>query len=297
MKPAADCFSCFRRQTEKTAILAGIEKNIFPFLLAEVEKIYKRFSSDLSPPEIAVHVYGLIAELSGNSDPYASLKMESTRQALNLMPFAQEKIKSAKDPLYASILHALAGNVIDYGSQHEFDIHQAFDTCLSNTPAINDYHGLKRDIHSARTILFLGDNCGEIVFDRLFIREMKKDVIFVVKEKPVINDATLSDARASGLESVCRVITNGTGCPGTPLAQCSEEFQQLFKDAELIISKGQGNFETLSEAKGPIYFLLTVKCNVVADHLMHLKKIPGTKIRTGDMVIMKNPGWQEIKRI
>ncbi len=114
--------------------------------------------------------------------------------------------------------------------------------------------------------------------------QLKQKVVVAVKEKAIINDALYEDALECGLDKLCRIISNGTQCPGTPLSMCSREFQNLFQNADLIISKGQGNFETLSEVKAPVYFLLTVKCPVVGDHINQLS---GRKVQTGNMVLLK----------
>ena len=239
----------------------------------------------LSPPENSIRVYGEIARLSGNDDPFSVLKRKSNELALSLQDEIRNKISAAKDPLYAALLFSIAGNIIDYGSQQEFDAHQAINECLSKTPAINHYEKLRDDITRAKSILYLGDNCGEIALDALVIERLSPQVTFAVKEKPIINDALLADALDCGLDKICTVISNGTNCPGTPLQQCSHTFLDIFNKADLIISKGQGNFETSSEVRKPIYFLLTVKCPIVGDHIMELS---GKRVETGEMVLMKN---------
>jgi uncharacterized protein with ATP-grasp and redox domains len=122
----------------------------------------------------------------------------------------------------------------------------------------------------------------------LLIEILSQEVTVAVKAQPVINDATLADAKASGLPRTCRVITNGTACPGTPLSSCSPAFRAIFAQADLIISKGQGNFETLSEMQAPIYFLLTVKCETVAQHLKELTGETQRPLVLGDLILLKN---------
>ena len=127
---------------------------------------------------------------------------------------------------------------------------------------------LRTAINNAKQILYLGDNAGEIVFDKLFIEHLPKEkIIFAVRGKPVINDATMKDAEDIGLTDILKVIDNGSGYPGTVLQSCSEEFQEVFNGADLIISKGQGNYETLSENRQNIFFLLKIKCDIVARDL------------------------------
>ena len=145
--------------------------------------------------------------------------------------------------------------------------------------------------NSSAKVLYLADNCGEIVFDGLLIRELQRqgcEVTLAVRGTPIINDATMEDVKACGMDSLCRVIDNGTGCPGTPLADCSAVFQQAFAGADIILSKGMGNFETLSEVAAPIFFLFMVKCDRVVLHLREMinEKTPGD-VKIGDMIFMQ----------
>jgi hypothetical protein len=131
-----------------------------------------------------------------------------------------------------------------------------------------DIDMLRESIDSAKNILYLGDNCGEIVFDRLLIEQLPLDkVTFVVRGGPIINDATMGDARETGMTELVNVIDNGSNIPGTVLEKCSKEFRECFVDADLIIAKGQGNYETLSSCEKNIFFLLQAKCPVISGHI------------------------------
>jgi len=251
----------------------------------------------ISPPENAVHLYGLIAGISARPDPFAAIKKESNRFAAGIAPLIRQKVSEADNPLLAALTFSIAGNIIDYGSLHQFDMGKIIRDALSLQMAINDFAELEADLQQAGRVLYLGDNSGELVFDGIVIEKLNRDVTFVVKEKAIINDALLEDAHECGLQNICRVITNGTGCPGTPLPHCSAEFRKLFHDADLIISKGQGNFETLSEVKAPIYFLLTVKCPVVNDHLFRLTGSPARwPAQLPFPVLLKSPHFAKDKR-
>ena len=222
-----------------------------------------------------------------NPDIFADQKKISNQTALKMLPDLENKISQAAEPLRTAALLSLAGNIIDYGAHHDFDVHRAVDECLNQDLAIDDLDELRDDLQQAQKILYLGDNCGELVFDSLLIKQFDQKVTLAVKEKPIINDALPADAEECGLDSLCRVISNGTDCPGTPLQSCTNEFKKIFSEADLIISKGQGNFETLSEISGPIYFLLMVKCEVVASHVAESANRPTDSIKTGDLVLMK----------
>jgi len=285
MKTALECLPCLLRQTLYAARLSTASHEKQKKIMHNVSLLLPDLDFNSSPPQNSVTVYNEIARLSGNNDPFADLKKESNEFALQIKKEAQTTISNSDDPLYAALLFSIAGNIIDYGSQQDFDVHQALEDCLTKKPVIDDYDKFRKDISSAGSVLYLGDNCGELVFDSLVIEQLPQKVTFAVKEKPIINDALLQDAIDCGLDELCTIISNGTNCPGTPLENCSQAFLEHFNNADIIISKGQGNFETLSEVSKPIYFLLTVKCPVVGKHITDLS---GQTVQTGEMVLMKN---------
>lgn len=287
MKTTTDCLSCFKKQISYTAKLATDSPELQKEIAKQTEALLQRFDMTLSPPENAVFVYNTIAQISGCQDPFKNLKTASNELAKQLIPKVKKYISASSDPIFTAIKCAIGGNIIDYGAHHDFDAEKTITECIDQNLAINDYDQFLSDINKAENILYLGDNCGELVFDKMLIELLSKDVAFTVKEKPIINDALISDAIDCGLDQVCNILSNGTDCPGTPLNQCSKAFQEAFNSADLIISKGQGNFETLSEVDAPIYFLLTVKCSVVARHISELTNSGPEEIKVGDMVFMK----------
>jgi uncharacterized protein with ATP-grasp and redox domains len=287
MQTTPECLPCLLRQAEATTRLAANEPERQQEIMAAVAALLPRFDLALSPPENATAMYRLIAERSGVADPYAAIKRESNALANRLQPAVRERIRNAADPLLAATQYAMAGNVIDYGAHHDFDVEQTLAECLGQTPAINDYHQLRHDLAASRTVLYLADNCGELLFDGLLIEQLGREVTVAVKSAPIINDALPADAIDCGIHRLARVMTNGTACPGTPLAAVNHEFRALFNQADLVISKGQGNFETLSECDRPLYFLLTVKCGVVAHHLTGRT---GRPIAVGATVLMRHRG-------
>lgn len=287
MRTTPNCLPCFIKQASYTADLATESPELRKEIIEAAAEIISSFDLKRSPPENAVYLYRMIAKLTGNPDIFAKLKTTSNQIALKMLPDLEDIIRRSINPLKTAALLSIAGNIIDYGSHQNFDIHQAVDECLNKDLAIDDLDLLRADLEQARNILYLGDNCGELVFDRLLINKLKQKVTFAVKEQPIINDALQIDAIECGLGSLCQIISNGTDCPGTPLQSCNTEFKQAFKEADLIISKGQGNFETLSEATAPIYFLLMVKCEVVASHVAKSANAAEGSIKMGDLVLMK----------
>jgi len=240
-----------------------------------------------------VDVYALIAEITGEPDPYDQLRKDSNDMALGIRDTVRSRIEKADNPLKAALRFAVASNIIDYGARHDFDAMTALSDCLAQEFRIDDTAKLSREIDSTAglRILYLADNSGEIVFDGLVVEQLLKQgckVTFAVRETPILNDVTMKDAVECGIDKICQVITNGTGCPGTPLSSCSTAFRRVFNESDMIISKGQGNFETLSEIDAPIYFLLTVKCPVVRRNISAMKQINVESISgSGEMILMK----------
>ncbi len=288
MRTELDCLVCLYRQALNTARLATNSTEVQRRILTETAALLPRLDPSLSPPENSIRLYRLIARLSDNPDPYAELKKTGNEHAMRLRDRVQKSISAAHDPLYTAILFAIAGNIIDHGAPQDFDLDQTINKCLHRTPAINDYERLTEDLKGAENILYLGDNCGELVFDGLLIELLPGEVTLALKEKPIINDALPADARLCGLDKICRIISNGTDCPGTPLNLCGKEFKAAMAKADLIISKGQGNFETLSHLKDgpPLYFLLTTKCPIVAQRARETAGA-AAKIVSGDTLLMR----------
>ena len=228
---------------------------------------------DLSKPPIAMgqHVHRLIRGLADDDDPYREVKDRFNRAALCLYPELKQRVERSPDPLETAVRLAIAGNVIDFGMNRnlqESDVHAAIEQA-TEAPIDQDTIGtFRKAMSDASSILYLGDNTGEIVFDRLLVEQMPLEkVTFVVRGSPVINDATMDDARAAGLAEIVEVIDNGSDAPGTLLESCSEVFRKRFEAADLILSKGQGNYETVSHIPKKIFVLLKAKCPVIARDL------------------------------
>jgi hypothetical protein len=220
------------------------------------------------PPAMGQRIHRHLRQISGNSDPYRQAKRRQNRLALGMLPALREKIRRAPDPLDRALRLAAAGNVIDLGVGAALDLEAVGRTIEGSLewPLDYDRRRLGAMLRSAKSILYLADNAGEIVFDRLLIEQLPRGkVTLAVRGGPVINDATLDDARQAGLMKVCRVIDNGSDAPGTILGDCSPGFRREFSRAGLVISKGQGNYETLSRSARDIIFLFQAKCPVVAE--------------------------------
>ena len=258
------------RQTLETINLASDDATVHEKALREILAILSRMDFDKEPVIMGRKIQHLIQRLSGNSDPYRALKQEFNQMALDLYPQLKAQVSTADNAFETAARLALAGNMIDFGTGRMLSTAQVTATIelAISAELKGDIQSLEKAARTACSILYLGDNCGEIVFDRLFIEQMVPDrVTYVVRAAPIINDVTMDDARFTGMTDQTRVIDNGSDAPGTLLSECSPEFKTAFENADLIIAKGQGNYETLHTSERPIFFMLKVKCPAVARHI------------------------------
>ncbi len=242
--------------------------------------VLSKADDSVPPPYLSRDVYNIISEELGVDDPYKEIKKESNRKALNMYSSLKKLVEESEDGLFEAVRIAVIGNIIDFGASQNFRLEDL--PSFKEIPfAVNDYSKLKSDLAKANKVLYIGDNAGEIVFDKVLVEllvDMGKEVFFAVRSKPIINDATMEDALEVGMNEVAEVIDSGSDAPGIVVDRVTNEFKHLFRDAHVVISKGQGNFETLEDIPRTVYFLLRAKCSVVADIL-------GANI--GDMVIYK----------
>lgn len=266
-----DCIPCLLRQALRGAKLVADDQSIHHKVLKEIMEYFLGLPSFLIPPgEITSIIQEKLKESVGHNDPYFEVKQKFNQLGLELYPELKEMVKSSGDPLFIASKLAVAGNVIDFGAGYEvIELEKTIERVLKEPLAKNDYPEFKEAVAKNKDILYLADNAGEIVFDKILIEELIKEgkrVTLVVKAAPIINDVTLDDAKFVGLDKIVPVILS-PALIGTPLDKCPQNFRQTFYKSDLIISKGQGNFETLFEEKAPIFFLFQTKCQVVAKML------------------------------
>ena len=253
--------------------------------LKNVMNILQKSKWGMKPIEIAEILYPALENIVNVRDVYENEKKRSNEMAWKMLEKFGKVIRSSMDPLYDAAKLAIAGNLIDLGTPNwnEDTVYNKISEILQKPFGINDYEMFKEELSQASNILYIVDNAGEIVFDRFFIEIMKEynediDVVVAAKSKPIINDATVSEAMEI-MEGVADVINSGMTVPGTIVERGSDRFRKLFFSSDIVISKGQGNFEGIvGEEGGNVYFMLTVKCDVVSDFL---------KVPVGTMVFMK----------
>ncbi len=276
MKLHVDCVPCLCNQVLKAIRLLRPDATdaFIKQILDRVMDFLRRGDIlALPPPKVGQVVYRILGEELGEQNPYALLKQMTNEKALQYESYAQDLISNSKDPLATALKLAIIGNSVDFAAHTPVDIDMEMRDVKKTGIAIDDSPSLFADLKSAGRILYIGDNSGEIVFDKLFIQEILRHyptahIIFAVRGGPIINDATMDDARVSGLDAVVPVITTSQS-PGVLLDESSAEFKTEFQEAVLILVKGQGNFEALAEpnlpTKAHVYFLLKAKCGVMEE--------------------------------
>jgi uncharacterized protein with ATP-grasp and redox domains len=247
--------------------MAGADENRQYRVLQEVLHELHRFELTSTPPEMAYCIHQIVRRETEETDPYRPAKEASTRQALALYPRLKGLVAEADDPLKTAIRLSIAGNIIDLGIAPEYDLEETIERVLGQPFAIDVYAAFRDRLAEANEVLYLADNTGETVFDRVLIETLGKPVTYIVKGGPILNDATRTDALAAGLETVATISDNGSNAPGTLIELCSPEFRHRLAQADFIIAKGQANYESLSGMALPIFFLLQVKCPVIARNL------------------------------
>lgn len=265
-----ECIPCLVRQAREMAVMTAEDDSERMRIVRKCLAFMSETDLKKSPPEIMQGIGELITKSTGVEDPYSDIKTIHTEKALAMLPEMDRIVDEAENRFEAGLRLAIAGNIIDLGARTEVadeditnTLHEAIHEPLVGTrPGI-----LEEQVRKAHRILYLADNAGESVFDRKFLQQFPGNRTTVaVRGAPALNDATLEDAKRAGLHEVARLISNGSGAPATVLSDCSPEFVSEFEKADVIIAKGQGNYESLSGTKANIFFLFRVKCSLVANH-------------------------------
>ncbi|MGE5530151.1 MAG: damage-control phosphatase ARMT1 family protein [Patescibacteria group bacterium] len=282
MRTRPECLPCSLRQIVTIADRVTRDDDLRMDLLRRGMRYLGEASPERTPAELSTDLFHLVAEALGSPDPYGPEKERYNREAMALYPVLRKTIADSADPLHTAVLVSVAGNLIDLGILAPVAVEEAVAGILKKGLARNDLAALREDLARAESLLFVGDNAGEIAFDRLLVEEIRREypavaVTFAVKSGPCMNDATRADAEAVGMGEIAAVIETGGAHLGAPRAGLSPAFREAFRRAGAVIAKGHANYETLDEQPRPaLYFLLTVKCAVVAAAL---------GVREGDSVL------------
>ena len=271
VKAELDCISCVMAQALRAARMATDDAAVQRRILDAVAQRLPQLDLAESPAAISMCAYELAAELAGNPDPFRKQRREQNELALRLEPELRVLMRDSADPLVMGLYLSAAGNIIDLGTQHahQIDIRAAVEQVIREGFAVSHLDAFRQSLDRSANLLFLLDNAGEIVFDKLLIEELIKHVrvTAVVKKGPIINDATMEDAEQVALTKVCEVIDNGGAFIGSPLSRIPSWFRERLDAADMIVGKGQGNYETVDDHPGDVYLILRAKCEIVARHM------------------------------
>ncbi|NQU17535.1 MAG: DUF89 family protein [Candidatus Saganbacteria bacterium] len=264
MKAFLECVPCVLNQIIKILRKKVKNQKKREKILLDVLRCFSTIQlSSVTPPELTHEGHSILRKHLGNKDFYKEEKEESNKEALALVPKLEKTIRQSKNKLHDALLLAIAGNIIDYGPEHKFDINKTLRLVLKKKLSGKQFNLFRKKIKGSKRLLYICDNAGEIVFDRLLIEYLIEnydlEVTVAVKSKPVLNDALIEDARFIKLDKFVGVIESGSVTAGTSLDKVNKEFKDAYDKADIVIAKGQGNFETLPHDK-KIFFLLMVKC-------------------------------------
>jgi len=267
MNTYLDCIPCFMQQALRAGRMVTSDEKKLKLILDKTGEMVKTISMQATPAETGMMVYRIVREVTGVNDPYKDIKQQHIKETKSIYPELEKIVANSNDKLLTAIKIAIAGNIIDLGVNREFDIVSDVKSIMKQDFAILDYDAFKKQLKKTRDILYIGDNVGESVFDKILIKELKKPVKYAVRSIPIINDVTMKDAIASGLDEVAELFDSGCESPGIILNQSIPQFLKLFNTSGLVISKGQGNFEGLSDCNRQVFFLLKTKCPIISNHL------------------------------
>ncbi|MFA5927763.1 MAG: ARMT1-like domain-containing protein [Candidatus Margulisiibacteriota bacterium] len=282
MKAFLECIPCILRQTAEVAKMVTTDPKLqLKAVRAATRILGKADPAKMSAPMLTTAVHKELKQVLKTKDLYKKVKEIENKKALAMYPELEKIASGAKDKLDMAVRLAILGNVLDYGAILRFDLPALLKKIKTLKFGKYDLEKFRRALISKKKILYIGDNAGEIVFDKLLIRELQSrdcEVVYAVKNEPILNDITMADAKSVGMLKLTKVIESGSTTPGTLMSEFSAEMKKAYRWADLIIAKGQGNLETCDNWDKPVFFLLKMKCPYLADRI---------KVKTGDLML-----WQ-----
>lgn len=270
MKMKERCPDCLRMQINK---IIGRAERLFPEKVDELKQTLDNVcinNWDVTPSEVSMQFYQHYYAVTGDTDPFSEEKRRSTELALQLLPELRKLVKDSSDPFRTAVLMAAGGNIIDYGVKPNLDLETAKKFILNvlDEQIVDDENiaDLKERFFRAKHVFYMLDNCGEAVIDRLVMEQCPCRLTVGVRGLPILNDVTRAELKMSGIPDH-DVVDCGLPIPGVLMDRAPEAFQKNIFAADLVISKGQGNYETMDEDALPMYFMLRTKCPVVSEKL------------------------------
>lgn len=273
MKLQEACIACILNQARRVASIIEADPQKSQSIESLALTFSKNFSFSQTPPEVATPLYEAIAALMKTTDLYQEAKAKATKEAMAMLPDLKVMIDKAPNRFIAAAKMAVAGNVIDLATEHEYDLTEDVKAVLDAEFGIDDLEKLHQELKSASTLLYLADNAGEHLFDALFLEHLHDSlpelkIVYMTREQAIINDVTVEEAEASGLGRWAQIIKSGCTTPGFIYDNATKKAQEVFDDSDVVIAKGMGNFETMTErSQRSVYHLFKVKCSVVSTYV------------------------------
>lgn len=271
MKISYECGPCFLRQAREAMDLSTDDENLKMEIMEDIFKfLSKTFKNGTNSNKTGSYIHSLIKQKTNCYDPYVNEKKLANEIALKYLPIAQ-KILDENDCLENRVKIAIVGNILDFGAfTLDDDIESFIKDSLSKDLAVKDIENFENSLNKHDKVLYLVDNTGEIVFDKILLSKIKKyglDITIAVKSFPILNDACMEDAINAGLDEFGEIVEIGAGTVGYVDSEISDEFREIFNEHEFIISKGMGNYEGLTEidlSNKDVYFMLCAKCGTIS---------------------------------
>ncbi len=268
MKLKIDCLPCICRQTLESARMVTGDENIQKDIMKKYAQLIPgAVEKDISAPKLSADIQAYIKKVSGVDDPYKKVKENNLIKAAEILNVVKKEIKNAEDPFLAALLMAAMGNSIDAGVSLNVEIEENIERALKHSFKVSDYNMFLDDIDKAEAILFIADNTGEALFDKLLLQKLKNydlNITYAVREVPILNDITKKEALEIGIDKYADIISSGSKAPGMLMQTANSEFLAAYNKADIVLSKGQGNLEGLYQEEEEIYYLLKAKCELIA---------------------------------
>ena len=265
MKLESGCLPCIVNQSYIASRMLGIiNPEIQKKIIKETMSALLEFDYNHASPYFSTKLQSIVCKYSRGKNLYKKIKKNNYVIVKKFVPILERMIGNAKDKLETAVRLAIIGNTIDIGANPVFNLEKEIENIYTNVN-MDNFKNFKTEFQKAKTILYIADNFEEALFDKFLIEQLyPKEVVFAVRSKEILNDITIKDCKFLRIDRLCRVIESGSEITGTDLQNANSEFKKLFKNSDLIISKGQGNLETLFEVKRRIYFMFKVKCEVIS---------------------------------
>lgn len=272
METSHKCIRCFFRQAETTSSLIKLAPHKKRKLHSLLKKKLLQFDPRQPPVVFGRTIYKNISSVSGIKDIFHKEKIRIEKHLLTYINSIEQSLQNTKDPLYAAAKMCCSANAIDFGAGHTPNVEMLISRMKKIQLRVNNFSEFRAALRTAKTILIIADNCGEALFDRLFIEQLLRysprlQIFYATRARPIINDVLVSDAKRMGIHKIATVLSSGCDYPGIIIRHTSSRFKKIYGRADIIISKGQGNFESLYDPLKNIFYLFKIKCKTVSEYL------------------------------